>query len=72
MGLQESRAQLTRGMKDLQLRWEQTRTTWRDRRAAAFEKDVLDPLAAATKSAANAMDQLVGNLDQARRECGPQ
>ncbi len=59
-------AALTR---DLFERWRQTRSTWRDTRAAQFEQDHLEPLEAAVKAAVRGITQLEAVLQQIRRDC---
>jgi hypothetical protein len=55
--------------RDLFERWRQTRSTWRDARAAQFEKDHLEPLEAAVKTAIRGITELEAVLHQIRRDC---
>lgn len=59
-------AVLTRDLLD---RWQQTKSSWRDRRAAQFEKDYLEGLEASAKSAIHGIKNLELCLRQLRRDC---
>jgi len=59
-------AALTR---DLFERWRQTRSAWRDARAAQFEQDHLEPLEAAVKAAVRGITELEAVLQKIRRDC---
>ncbi len=69
MGVYEARGQLGNAVKDLMLRWNETKMDWDDGAARAFEVNVLEPLVRDAKSAASAMDSAAGLLQQVRREC---
>jgi hypothetical protein len=55
--------------RDLFERWRQTRATWRDARAIQFEKDYLEPLEDAVKSAVRGITELEALLTHIRRDC---
>jgi hypothetical protein len=59
-------AALTR---DLFERWRHTRSSWRDTRAVEFEKDYLEPLEDAVKSAVRGITELEALLTHIRRDC---
>ena len=69
MGVYEGRGQLAKSMKDLMLRWCETKMTWDDAMARGIEKDVLAPLEADLRNAASAMDHMAVLLNQIHREC---
>ena len=62
-------ARLAALTRDLFERWRQTQSTWRDTRAAQFEKDHLEPLDDAIKAAVRAITALEALLQQIRRDC---
>jgi hypothetical protein len=59
-------AALTR---DLFERWRETRAPWRDTRAIQFEKDYMEPLEDAVKSAVRGITELEALLNHIRRDC---
>ena len=69
MSVYESRGQITKAMKNLIMRWQETRGDWDDSVSRAFEKDFLEPLEMDVKNAMGAMDQMNGLLLQVRKEC---
>ena len=69
MGLYEGQGQLSKGLKDLLLRWQAARQDWRDAVAESFEKDVLQALERDVHAAAAAMDQMAGVVRSAKRDC---
>jgi hypothetical protein len=62
-------ARLAALTRDLFERWRQTRSDWRDTRALQFEKDHLEPLEDAVKSAVRGITELEALLQQIRRDC---
>ena len=62
-------ARLATLTRDLFERWQQTQSSWRDRRAAQFEKDYLEELEASTKMAIHGIQNLETILRQVRRDC---
>lgn len=69
MSVYESRGQIAKGMKNLLMRWQETRGDWDDAVSRAFEKDFLEPLEMDVKNAMGAMDQMNAVLQQARKDC---
>lgn len=71
MGMVEGRATLRKSMKELMMRWAETKSQWNDANAAAFESKYLVPLEADAKKAVNAMDQMSQILQRIKQECAP-
>lgn len=69
MSLYESNARLERSAKDLHRHWRQATDLWRDERAKRVERELLDPLLAATKQAGEAVLRLQQAVNEARRDC---
>ena len=69
MSLNESAGRLERAAKELRLHFDRARDGWRDDRAAEVERRLLDPLDAATRRAADAMNRLAQAVAAARRDC---
>ena len=60
---------LAGALKDLESRWEILACRWKDGAREKFEKECLEDLRVAVRSASNAMAQIEVLLDQVRREC---
>lgn len=69
MGVYEGRGQLSKAIKLVQLRWQETRTSWNDAASEHFEKKFLEPLEADLRTAATAMEHMASVLAQIRRDC---
>ena len=69
MGVHEGRGQLHNALKELMLRWYETRASWQDVMAEKFEKEQLVPMEADMKTAVAAMDHMANVLHQVRRDC---
>ena len=69
MGVHESRGNLAKAIKELMLRWSETRAVWDDARAEQFEQQYLRQLEADLRVAGSPMDQMSVMLHQARRDC---
>ncbi len=69
MGVHEARGTLSKAMKELMLRWSETRAEWDDAMAEQFEKQFLQALESDLRTAASAMDQMSILLHQVRRDC---
>jgi hypothetical protein len=69
MGVYEGRGQLSKAIKQLQMRWQEATSSWHDVASVQFEKKFLEPLEADLKSAVTAMDHMAAVLVQARRDC---
>ncbi len=65
----ESAARLERAHKDLLLHWRRTREVWRDGRSERVERDLLEPLEAATKQASEGVARLSAAVRAAERDC---
>ena len=69
MGLYESRSNIAKGAKDLLARWAYLKTQWNDPQASAIEKETLEPLEKAVRTAVEAMDAMKGVVSNAKRDC---
>jgi hypothetical protein len=69
MGMHEGRARLGKTVKELQMRWHETRTHWNDSTAKGFEIQHLVNMDLDAKQAANAMDSMIQVLQQIKRDC---
>ena len=71
MGLYESRSNIAKGLKDLLARWGYLKTQWDDSQADAIEKNTLEPLEKAVRTAVEAMDAMKAIVSSAKRDCSP-
>ena len=69
MGVHEGRGTLARAMKDLMLRWQDTRSQWNDAQAKRFEEERLLNIEHDLRAAVGAMDSMAVLLAQIRRDC---
>jgi hypothetical protein len=69
MGLYEGRGNLNKGLKDLMLRWDSTRSDWSDEVSEEFEKTYLEPLEQSLRQAVSAMDQMAQVLSRVDKDC---
>ena len=69
MGVSEGRGQLSKAIKQLQMRWQEATSSWNDAASAQFEKRFLEPLDADLRTAVTAMDHMAAVLVQVRRDC---
>ena len=69
MGLYEGRGQLGKLIKDLQLRWHETRMNWDDEQARRFQERFIDTLEQDLRIALSAMDEMAAILSQIRNDC---
>ena len=69
MGVHEGRGSLARAIKDLMLRWSQTRAEWDDAVARRFEQERLLNIENDLRAAVGAMDTMSVLLAQIRRDC---
>jgi hypothetical protein len=69
MGVYEGRGQLHKALKELMLRWHETKLSWTDVMAEQFEKEQVLPLESDMKTAVSAMDHMANVLHQVRRDC---
>jgi hypothetical protein len=70
MSVTVGRAKLKTALRDLLVRWEETRVVWHDARAAHFEKRFIEPLEPQARSALAAMDRMAAVIAQAEHDCG--
>ncbi len=69
MGVYEGRGQLAKAMKNLTLRWQETRMDWDDALARRFEERFLKPIEMDLRSAVGAMEHMATLLHQIHRDC---
>ncbi len=69
MGVYEARGSLEKAMKDLMVKWTQTKASWDDPMSRAFEERFLAHLQMDMRNAVGAMDQMAVLLQQAYHEC---
>jgi hypothetical protein len=69
MGVHEGRGQLNRAIKDLMMRWQETKATWHDSQASKFEEKFLFTLEQDLKACFSAMDQMAVRITQAKHDC---
>jgi hypothetical protein len=69
MGCHEGRGALARAMKDLMIRWAETRSQWDDANARRFEQERLLGLEQDLRAAVGAMDTMAILLQQIHRDC---
>ena len=70
MSVRAGRTKLLGMMKDLQVKWEMTKSDWNDPMSRELEKSCMEPLERRIRSAVGAMEQMGEVLEKARRECG--
>lgn len=69
MGVYEGSAGLIKATQELLLRWQETKSNWRDVVADQFEKKYLQTLEKDAKAAVAAMDQMAALLSRIRNDC---
>jgi hypothetical protein len=69
MGVHEGMGHLAKAMKELSLRWNETRQGWDDANSREFESKFLQPIERDLKVAVGAMDQMAVLLHQIYRDC---
>jgi hypothetical protein len=70
MNLMHQRARLQALARSFQSAWDDTKGSWRDQRAEAFEREVMEPLEPAVTTAVKSLEKLEGALARIRSECG--
>lgn len=70
MDLTSGQARLNKAYKNLRIRWDHARQSWKDANASAFERDHIDSLDPKVRAALSAMERLGSMLNQMERECG--
>ncbi len=69
MSVRVSQTQLTDAYKLLRQRWERVRERWDDPNSRALQRDLIDPLEGAVRSAVNALDGVAELITAAARDC---
>ena len=69
MSLKASKAKLARATRDITMRWEQTRTSWRDQKAQQFERQFIAPLPDSISTAVVIIDELDQVLNKIKKSC---
>jgi hypothetical protein len=69
MGVYEGRGQLTKQMRDLLFRWQETKGAWDDPVSKKVEEQFIVPLEQHLKNALSAMDHMGAVLQQAKHDC---
>jgi hypothetical protein len=69
MGMHEGRARLNKSVKELMMRWNETKSQWNDSNARAFESKFLTPLEQDAKAAVGAMDHMAQVIQKIRSDC---
>jgi hypothetical protein len=70
MSLSTGSSKLNRALKDLRLRWDETKAQWNDPVSQAFEDNQTAPLEMQILATLRAIDRLARIIDQVRQECG--
>jgi uncharacterized protein YukE len=66
--LSSGASKLANALKQLNIKWESAKDTWRDSRAKTFQKDNVEPLLPAVKETLDALGRLAEVLDRAARD----
>ena len=69
MGLYESRSNIAKATKDLLARWAFLKTQWNDAQSQDIEKEYLERLEKAVRSAVEGMDSIKNLIGSAKRDC---
>jgi hypothetical protein len=69
MSTRASASNLVQAAKELKIEWTQARESWRDVKAAEFEKTWLEDLPHHVARAAAVMEELDGLLRKVRQDC---
>lgn len=72
MSLTVGRAKLMQGLKELTVRWKNTRANWDDPMSDDIEKTVIEPLEPRVRATVSAIEKMIEVLSRAKRECGPE
>jgi hypothetical protein len=70
MSLNTGSGKLNHVLKELRLRWEETRAVWNDPVSQAFDEKHAAPLEMQLVTTLRELDRLALAIDQARRDCG--
>jgi hypothetical protein len=69
MGVYEGGAQLSKALRQLMGRWEETRAAWDDAQARELEEKYLIPLQMDLRNTITAMAHVAAMLEKIKREC---
>jgi hypothetical protein len=69
MGVYEGRGQLAKALKDLTLKWSETKMSWTDQQSEEFEKRYIIPMQADLRQAVTAMEHIASVLNQVHHDC---
>ena len=69
MSLGASKSVLNEANRELFMRWEETRASWRDAKAADFEKEFLAGLPQAVATATRVIEELDAALSKLHADC---
>jgi hypothetical protein len=69
MGMHEGSARLGKSVKELMMRWAETRSHWNDSTSKGFENRFLVPIEQDSRKAIGAMDQMAQILQKIKHEC---
>ncbi len=69
MSASASRAHLTLATRNLQVRWSETRQSWRDQKAVDFENEYLAELATGVNAALRVLEDLDHLLEKIHADC---
>jgi hypothetical protein len=69
MGMHEGRAALRKSVKELMMRWNDTKAKWSDGNSRNFENKYLVPLDQDAKTAISAMDTMSALLGKIKTDC---
>ena len=69
MSVMDSKATLSRAVKDLFARWNEVKTFWSDTQSEEFEKTFLDPIEQDVRSAMSALDAMNMTLMTIEHDC---
>ena len=69
MSIAAGQGKLTRAVKELQVSWRETQANWHDNVSRRLESDHLEPLAADTRAAIEAIGQMGQSLMSMKKDC---
>jgi hypothetical protein len=69
MNLAANKARLMALGKDLRVKWDQTKESWRDTKSQEFERHYLEPLLASMDKTVTVIDQLDKIITKVRSDC---
>jgi len=69
VSVEAGRTRLTGAMKELLVRWDKAKLSWRDPVSEDLERTLIGPLEPRVRAAVTAMSQLAEMVNAAKREC---